>query len=160
MKGNKTMADLKKMWNDMDLQDRMVVGGSLLMAVLTFFPWYSVTESAEVRELAKMVGVESSHSRSGLADWNGWMALIFGAASALWFLAKDLFAGVKEPLRGYAPLGLPAIGFLLGPLAYFSRADSIDGPIEAGPTFWMWLAFLGGAIAVAGAAWKRFGKTD
>ncbi len=156
------MEQLKKLWNGLDLQDRMLVVGGAVMAVFAFFPWFTARiNTAGMPGLANNVidfGAQT-HSTSGVGVWHGWMAVIFGAAAVLTLLAPQLFAAVQQPLRGFLPLITSALGFILGPLAFFSRSASSSGMIEAGTTFWFWIAFLGGLAAVGGAVWKRFGST-
>ncbi len=154
------MEQLKKLWNEFDLQDRMLVVGGAVMAVFAFFPWFTAKiNTGSASGLANNVidfGAQT-HSMSGVGVWHGWMAVIFGAATVATLLAPQMFASVKQPLRGFLPLISSALGFILGPLAFFSRSESSSGIVEAGTTLWFWIAFLGGLAAVAGAAWKKFG---
>ncbi len=154
------MEQLKKLWNEFDLQDRMLAVGGAVMAVFAFFPWFTARiNTAAMPGMANNVidfGAQT-HSTSGVGCWHGWMAVIFGTAAVLTLLAPQLFANVKQPLRGFLPLISSALGFILGPLAFFSRTESSSGMVEAGTTFWFWIAFLGGLAAVGGVVWKKFG---
>ncbi|HGY92783.1 MAG TPA: hypothetical protein ENK43_16570, partial [Planctomycetes bacterium] len=94
------MEQLKKLWNEFDLQDRMLVVGGAVMAVFAFFPWFTAKiNTGSASGLANNVidfGAQT-HSMSGVGVWHGWMAVIFGAATVATLLAPQMFASVKQP---------------------------------------------------------------
>lgn len=155
---DETLADVKVTLKALGLQDKLILFGSIALAVLFLLPWWSFSSN--------IMGVTTSSSVNGLqgAAWLGWIAAIAATILALTkagilrsmpvsFISASKSTGIFVVLTGVA--------LLAGPLYFWSTVggdvpagmEQVAG-IKMGKTFFFFLALLAALAAAAGAVWK------
>jgi hypothetical protein len=143
----------------LDLQDKLTAIGAIALAVLLFFPWCSY--KGEGREALSAFGAQVSMKWTGSVQ--GKLSLLAAVLTALWMLLPGFRAALAPTLGPKAaPLMtmiLSGTAFILGPFWFLLENMPSAGPmgLDAGRTFWFFLALLAGAASAGGAAWKTFG---
>ena len=131
--------------------DKAVLGGSLVVLIAMFLPWYS----------ASFGGLSDSSNgfhRWGLLTFVAWLVVL-----GLWLLRGPLSSQFNLPKWGVSDGMLFMIlgGVeVLGAVLYWIDAGSSSGDItalggSAGPSFGLFIAIVGGAITAAGGYLKQ-----
>jgi hypothetical protein len=125
---------------DLTSRERFILGGCTAMAVLTFFPWFSLGGSREMAEMFEAMGA----SFTGFNDGFGIAAFVAAIGTGALVLADRAGALPWEPaarlLAPLASVGVAALCLLIS----MGRGSS---PMVS-RTFWFYLAL--GGIAFAG----------
>lgn len=143
--------------NNMTTFDWVAAGGSLLLFICLFLPWYSISGG---------VGGGQTVTATGSAIDHGYMylALIFCLALIAYYVAKLGWGGLPFKLpfpELYLIIGLSAVNLLLAVIAFFDKIVCIFGVCggnsdTGGGIGWSFGAFIGllaAIAAVAGIAW-------
>ncbi|HXA29398.1 MAG TPA: hypothetical protein VN193_11710 [Candidatus Angelobacter sp.] len=132
-------------FDDLTNGDKAILGGSLIVLVSMFLPWYGWD-----------LGPFGSESVSGFHSWGLLTFIAFLATVALWLLRGPLSDQFKMPELGVTDAmlftifgGVEVLGALVFWLAYKS-----DFP-GAGVKFGVFIAIVGGAVTAAGGYFKQ-----
>ncbi|HZS14539.1 MAG TPA: hypothetical protein VFC09_08090 [Candidatus Dormibacteraeota bacterium] len=137
--------------DDLTNGDKAILGGSLVVLIAMFLPWYSESY------LSLSDSVDGFH-RWGLLSFVAWL-LVLG----LWLLRGPLSEQMKLPHWGVSDgMLFMILGGLevLGAILFWVDGNSSLGGlnsfgVSAGPSFGLFVAIVGGALTIAGGYLKQ-----
>jgi hypothetical protein len=128
--------------------EKALAGGSLVVFISLFLPWFGWDESVSV------LGISTSFSFDGFHSW-GWLTfLALLAVVGLWVIRTFLSdsvqlgeLGVPDPVLYMIGGGIEVLGAVL---FWITWSPGSNGFINLGPRFGVFIALVGGVITIVG----------
>jgi len=141
---------------DLTQREKFIIGGTGAMAVLTFFPWLSVSFEGEgMGELFKQLGAAPGNA-NGFSSTEGVIAFL-GAVATVGLVLADRAGALVLPARTLLLVPLVTTGVSALCLVIFlgRSGGGTTGPVSVGRSFWFYIAVLALCFATF-HAFQRF----